>query len=120
MTEVEGESVLGTSSTGHGLRGITTCRMQRRNPVPCDQLIRLASWSARSDTIRRGDLMSTKSWIYKLLRLWNDASAVRKGKGGKRIGRRIAGKTSGRLLRKRSCGGKVGPLEVLRADGGVW
>jgi len=44
--------------------------------------------------------MSTKSWIYKLLRLCNDASAVKKGKVGKRIGRRLAGKTTGRLLRK--------------------
>jgi hypothetical protein len=50
----------------------------------------------------KGDdgLMSTKSSIYKLLRLWNDASAVKKGKVGKRIGRRVAGKTTGRLLRK--------------------
>lgn len=44
--------------------------------------------------------MSTKSSIYKLLPLWNDASAVKKGKVGKRIGRRVAGKTTGRLLRK--------------------
>jgi hypothetical protein len=44
--------------------------------------------------------MSTKSSIYKFLRLWNDASAVKKGKVGKRIGRRVAGKATGRLLRK--------------------
>jgi len=44
--------------------------------------------------------MSTKSSIYKFLRLWNDVSAVKKGKVGKRIGRRVAGKTTGRLLRK--------------------
>ena len=44
--------------------------------------------------------MSTKSQIYKLLSMWNDASAVKKGKIGKRIGRRAAGKTTGRLLRK--------------------
>jgi len=55
----------------------------------------------RNAIIRKGDcLMSTKSWIYKLLRLWNDVSAVKKGKVGKRIGRRLAGKTTGRLLRK--------------------
>jgi len=44
--------------------------------------------------------MSTKSRIYQFLRLWNDASAVKKGKIGKRIGRRAAGKTTGKLLRK--------------------
>jgi len=55
----------------------------------------------RDGIIRKGDrLMSTKSSIYKFLRLWNDVSAVKKGKVGKRIGRRVAGKTTGRLLRK--------------------
>ena len=55
----------------------------------------------RDAIISKGDhLMSTKSSIYKFLRLWNDASAVKKGKVGKRIGRRLAGKTTGRLLRK--------------------
>jgi len=55
----------------------------------------------RDGIIRNGDsLMSTKSSIYKFLRLWNDASAVKKGKVGKRIGRRLAGKTTGRLFRK--------------------
>ena len=44
--------------------------------------------------------MSTKSRIYKFLRLWNDVSAVKKGKIVKRIGRRAAGKTTGKLLRK--------------------
>jgi len=44
--------------------------------------------------------MSTKSRIYRFLRLWNDASAMKKGKVGKRVGRRVAGKTAGRLLRK--------------------
>jgi len=42
--------------------------------------------------------MSTKSRIYKFLRLWNDVSAVKKGKIAKRIGRRAVGKTTGRLL----------------------
>jgi len=32
--------------------------------------------------------MSTKSRIYKFLRIWNDVSAVKKGKIAKRIGRR--------------------------------
>ena len=55
----------------------------------------------RDGIIHNGDrLMSTKSSIYKFLRLWNDVSAVKKGKVGKRIGQRLAGKTTGRLLRK--------------------
>jgi hypothetical protein len=55
----------------------------------------------RDDIIHKGDRwMSTKSRIYKFLRLWNDASAVKKGKVGKRTGRRIVGKATGRLLRK--------------------
>ncbi len=44
--------------------------------------------------------MSTKSSIYKFLRIWNDATAIKKGKIGKRIVRRAAGKTTGKLLRK--------------------
>ncbi|MFC7061725.1 hypothetical protein [Halobacillus seohaensis] len=44
--------------------------------------------------------MSLKSSIYKMLRIWNDASAVRKGKVGKRVGRRVAGKATGKMLKK--------------------
>ena len=44
--------------------------------------------------------MSLKSKIYKFLRIWNDVDAVRKGRVGKRGGRRVAGKGSGKLLRK--------------------
>lgn len=44
--------------------------------------------------------MTTKSAIYKILRAWNDVDAVRKGKVGKRILRRLAGKEAGRILRK--------------------
>ena len=55
----------------------------------------------RDGIIRKGDhLMSTKSRIYKLLRIWNDVSAAKKGKVAKRIGQRAAGKTTARLLRK--------------------
>ena len=46
--------------------------------------------------------MSLKSKIYKFLRIWNDVDAVRKGRVGKRVGRRVAGKGSGKLLRKGS------------------
>ena len=42
--------------------------------------------------------MKTKSIIYAILRVWNDISAVKRGKIGKRIGRRVAGKATGRLM----------------------
>ncbi|MDP6259854.1 MAG: hypothetical protein QGH63_12270 [Rhodospirillales bacterium] len=41
-----------------------------------------------------------RGWLYLIARLLGDVSAVRKGAVGKRITRRIAGKASGRLLRK--------------------
>lgn len=39
-----------------------------------------------------------KSKIYKLLRIWNDITAIRKGRIGKRIGRRAAGKVTGKWI----------------------
>ncbi len=44
--------------------------------------------------------MSLKSKIYKILRIWNDVDAVRKGTVGKRIGRRITGRAAGKTIRK--------------------
>lgn len=44
--------------------------------------------------------MSFKSAIYKALRISNDLNAIAKGKAGRRIGRRIYGKATGRLARK--------------------
>lgn len=44
--------------------------------------------------------MTLKSAIYRALRISNDVNAVAKGKAGRRIGRRIYGKTTGRLARK--------------------
>lgn len=44
--------------------------------------------------------MTLKSWIYLLLRLSNDVNAVAKGKVGRRIGRRLYGKATGRLASK--------------------
>jgi hypothetical protein len=35
--------------------------------------------------------------IYRLLALSNDVNAVRRGKGGRRVARRIYGKAAGRL-----------------------
>ncbi len=43
--------------------------------------------------------MGAKSAIYKFLRIWNDASAVKRGTVGKRIGRRATGKAAGRTMR---------------------
>ena len=43
--------------------------------------------------------MGWKRWSYRLLALSNDANAVRKGRVGRRIGRRIYGKAAGRLAR---------------------
>ncbi|MFD2639740.1 hypothetical protein [Piscibacillus salipiscarius] len=44
--------------------------------------------------------MGMKSRIYKFLRIWNDIDSVRKGHAGKRIGRRAAGKATGKVLKK--------------------
>lgn len=44
--------------------------------------------------------MTTKSLIYKLLRLSNDVNAVRRGRVGRRITRRAYGKATGRLARR--------------------
>ncbi|MBD1222785.1 hypothetical protein [Virgibacillus halodenitrificans] len=44
--------------------------------------------------------MSLKSKIYKVLRIWNDVDAVRKGKISKRIGRRISGRIAGKTINK--------------------
>ena len=44
--------------------------------------------------------MSFKSALYALLKWSNDYNAVKKGRVGRRIGRRIYGKGTGRLARK--------------------
>ncbi len=44
--------------------------------------------------------MSTRGLLYKLARLLGDINAVQKGKVGRRIGRRTAGRATGRTLRK--------------------
>jgi len=43
--------------------------------------------------------MSLKSWIYKLLAVSNDINAVQKRKVGGRIGRRVAGRITGKAFR---------------------
>lgn len=42
----------------------------------------------------------SRGFLYKLARILGDVSAVQKGSVGKRIGRRVAGKATGRGLGK--------------------
>ena len=44
--------------------------------------------------------MSILRSVYKVLRTVNDVNAVRKGKVGRRVARRIYGKATGRLARR--------------------
>lgn len=44
--------------------------------------------------------MSVRSLLYWLARLLGDVNAVRRGRIGQRIVRRVAGKAAGRALRK--------------------
>lgn len=44
--------------------------------------------------------MNIKSMIYKALRISNDINAIKKGKVGQRIGRRLVGKATGRMMNK--------------------
>lgn len=44
--------------------------------------------------------MTAKRTAYRLLKYSNDINAVRRGRVGRRIGRRVYGKASGRLARK--------------------
>ena len=41
-----------------------------------------------------------RSFLYWLARLLGDLTAVRKGKVGRRMARRVAGKATGRMFRK--------------------
>jgi hypothetical protein len=41
-----------------------------------------------------------RSFLYKLARLLGDVNAIRRGRIGKRIARRGAGKLTGRMLRR--------------------
>jgi len=44
--------------------------------------------------------MGLRSALYMIARLMGDANAVKKGKVGKRVARRAAGKATGRTMRK--------------------
>lgn len=41
-----------------------------------------------------------KNLLYKLLKYSNDVNAVKKGKTGRRIGRRLAGKATGKIFKR--------------------
>lgn len=41
-----------------------------------------------------------KSKLYKLLRISNDINAIKRGRVGKRIGRRVTGRMSGKGIRR--------------------
>jgi hypothetical protein len=43
---------------------------------------------------------NVKSWLYEGLKLSNDANAVRRGKVGRRVARRVYGKLAGRAARR--------------------
>ncbi|GFP19101.1 hypothetical protein HKBW3S03_00605 [Candidatus Hakubella thermalkaliphila] len=45
-------------------------------------------------------ISKTRGFLYRLARLLGDVGAVQKGKEGKRIARRVAGKATGRAFRK--------------------
>jgi len=49
---------------------------------------------------RGGRRMSFRSLLYAIARLLGDLGAVQKGRTSKRIGRRIAGRSAGKVLRK--------------------
>ena len=44
--------------------------------------------------------MSAKSFIYKALAISNDINAIKKGRAGRRLLRRLYGRGTGRLARK--------------------
>ncbi|MBQ9253292.1 MAG: hypothetical protein IJ180_00790 [Bacteroidales bacterium] len=47
-----------------------------------------------------GKISKTRSILYKTAKVFGDVDAVKKGKVGKRVKRRVAGKVVGKLLRK--------------------
>lgn len=47
-----------------------------------------------------GQSMGLRNALYKVARVMGDVNAVKKGKVGKRVARRAAGKATGRTLRK--------------------
>jgi hypothetical protein len=44
--------------------------------------------------------MTLRSYLYKLARFLGDRNAVQKGRVGRRIGRRYAGRATGKVLRR--------------------
>lgn len=46
------------------------------------------------------NLSKIRRTLYKTARILGDINAVKRGNAGKRIGRRIAGRSTGKILRK--------------------
>jgi len=44
--------------------------------------------------------MKARGWLYTIARLLGDVNAVKKNKVPRRVGRRLAGKAAGRVLKK--------------------
>lgn len=44
--------------------------------------------------------MRGRGWLYRVAAWWGDAHAVRRGRVGRRVVRRVAGRGTGRLFRK--------------------
>ena len=44
--------------------------------------------------------MNTRGWLYYIAKIMGDVNAVKKGKVGQRIGRRVVGKATGRGIGK--------------------
>jgi len=70
----------------------------KNDPILGD--IHLFCDSGHSMADREGGLMKTRGFLYSLAKFLGDIQAVRKGKVGKRIIRRGAGKITGKGFRK--------------------
>lgn len=58
----------------------------------------------------RGSGRSGRSWLYWIARLWDDISAVSKGRSGRRAKRRITGRFLSRLLKVMVMGSLLIPV----------
>ena len=47
---------------------------------------------------RRSSINATRSILYTIAKLLGDLNAIQKGRVGRRLGRRVAGKATGRFL----------------------
>jgi len=45
-------------------------------------------------------MTSLKTALYRIMRLWNDIDAIRKGRIGKRLRNKVVGRVAGRLMKR--------------------